>query len=154
MVQALAAKGIAGEHAQLLARLSGGSLGKALDMNEDEGFWKLRSKVHETLTALRNEADVAVCALKLKDERENSELVLNIIEDWARDLLLAQNSKNRAVFSSLEGEPANTLLQTEDNQQLSAEKILPCVFEARRRLNSNVAWQSVVEVLFLDILGG
>ncbi len=154
LVQALAGKGITGERAQLLARLSGGSLGKALDMNEDEEFWKLRSRVYETLEALRTPADVAACALKLRDEKENSELVLNIIEDWARDLLLAQNSDTLDISPHLSGQSTDILFPMEDNQQLSAENILPCVFEARRRLSSNVAWQSVLEVLFLDILGG
>ena len=38
--------------------------------------------------------------------------------------------------------------------RFSGEKMLMGVMEARRRLGSNVAWQSVLEMLFFDMAGG
>ncbi|HIS99926.1 MAG TPA: DNA polymerase III subunit delta' [Candidatus Faecaligallichristensenella faecipullorum] len=145
-VRALTGRGIAPERARLLARLAEGSVGRALKMQEDEGFFKLRSRVLEALNSLKSPSDAAQCALMLKDDKNNAQDAFYIMELWGRDLMVMQD----AHLAPIESDQAAAL----ENSDLSGQKVLMSLQNARQRLASNVAWQSVLEMLFLEIIGG
>ena len=143
---ALEARGIPGERARLLARLSQGSVGRALEMNASEDWWQLREKVLNAMTALHEKQDVAIAALPLAEKREQAGDILDILELCARDLMVIQDSDGAVIQTDIE----EKLRQ----QRFTGSRMLSDIMEARRMLSSNVAWQSVLEMLFFKMAGG
>ena len=143
---ALKAKGLTDERARLLARLSQGSVGKALEMDASEGFWQLRDKVLASLTSLHEKQDVGVAALPLAEKRDQASDILDILELCARDLMVIQDADGSVIQTDIE----DKLRQ----QRFMGSKMLQNVMEARKMLSSNVAWQSALEMLFFKMVGG
>ena len=143
---ALKAHGLTAERAKLLARLSQGSVGQALAMNESEAWWALREKVLSSLMALHEKQDVAAAALPLTEKREQAGDILDILELCARDLMVIQDADGDVVQTDIEDQ----LHQL----RFTGSEALRGVMEARRMLASNVAWQSALEMLFFKMAGG
>lgn len=142
VVDVLTRRGIAALRAQQLADVSGGSVGIALWADADEGFLPLAERAIRAVTGVHNATDVPQAAQELKDDRERTETVLTIWEQFARDRMLVENGV--APFS--QGR-AQLYAQT----ALSGKRLLMAVMQARRQLKSNVSWQSVVEMLLLSL---
>ena len=145
-IGALEKHGISPERARLLARLSQGSVGRALNMEASEGWWTLRTKVMRALEGLHEKQDVAIAALPLTENREQSGDILDIMELYARDLMVRQDAAGDVIQTDLE--------DALHRQRFAGSQMLSGIIEARKRLASNVAWQAVLETLFFDIVGG
>ncbi|MBR3503650.1 MAG: DNA polymerase III subunit delta' [Clostridia bacterium] len=143
---ALKAHGLPEDRARLLARLSQGSVGRALAMNESDAWWALREKVIASLAALHEKQDVAVAALPLAEKREQASDILDILELCARDLMVIQDAGGGVVQTDIEEKLAQL--------RFTGSRALRGVMEARRMLASNVAWQSALEMLFFNMAGG
>ena len=139
-------RGMAEDRARLLARLSQGSVGRALEMDASEGWWQLRDRVLASLAALRDRQDVAVAALPLAEKREQANDILDILELCARDLMVIQDAGGGVVQTDVEDRLAQL--------GFSGSRALMGVMEARKMLSSNVAWQSALEMLFFKMAGG
>lgn len=145
-VRALTRQGVGAERARLLARLSQGSVGRALEMERSEEFWKVRGRAVDAISRLKGPADVAVCALMLKEDKDSAHQVLDVLEMWARDLMVMRDAGLEPIEIDLKDRLSSA--------QLEPERALRAIMEARRRLMSNVAWQSALEMLFMDMVGG
>ena len=143
---ALRAHGLSEERARLLARLSQGSVGRALEMNGSEGWWQLRDRVLASLAALHDRQDVAIAALPLAEKREQAGEILDILELCARDLMVTQDAGGGVSQTDVE----DTLAQL----RVTGSRALRGVMEARRMVAGNVAWQSALEMLFFKMAGG
>lgn len=145
-VGALEAHGVTGERACLLARLAQGSVGRALELNASQDWWQLRERVLKSLDMLHEKQDVGMAALPLAEGREQANTILDIMELYARDLMVIQDADGAVIQTDIE----ETLLR----QRFIGSSMLRGILEARKRLASNVAWQSVLEMLFFDMVGG
>lgn len=143
---ALVSMGYDAERAALLADISGGSVGRALEIDRSESYWAIRARVAEALKMLDKPSNVGVAFMTLKDDKDHAGDVLDIIESWGRALML-----ERAVGGR---QPAGDMPTYNNSECISGKNVLQSVIQARRRLKSNVSWQSAVEMLFLDITGG
>ena len=130
----------------MMARLSMGSVGRAMEMDQSEQYWKVRELVTRALSALHGPEDVGAAALALTESREHSGMILDILELCARDIMALQDAGGAVIQTDL----AHLL----PSDRFQGEKMLIGVMEARKRISSNVAWQSVLEMLFFDIAGG
>lgn len=141
----LQGRGVPADRAVLLARMYNGSVGRALEKNGDEEFWKNRERVRYALSILHTKADVSLAAAPLTESRDRAQETLDLIELWARD----------AMVLSAGGEPMQEDCREEyARASFSAEGLLAGVLEARRRLASNVSWQQALEALFFEIVSG
>lgn len=145
-VDALVKRGIDAERARLLARLSMGAVGRALEMEQSEQYWKVREQTVRALSMLQGMEDVGVAALPLVENRDHASMILDILELCARDIMSLQDSDGEAIQIDL--------IHLLPSDRFSGEKMLLGVMNARKRLAGNVAWQSVLEMLFFDIAGG
>ena len=143
---ALKAHGVPEERARLLARLSQGSVGRALELNASEGWWQLRDKVLSSLAVLHEKQDVAIAALPLTEKREQAGDILDILELCARDLMVIQDAGGSVIQTDIEDK-----LQ---HLPFTGSQALLGVMEARKMLSSNVAWQAALEMLFFKMAGG
>lgn len=138
--------GMTEDRAKLLARLSMGSVGRALEMDQSEQYWKTREQVIRALSALHGAEDVGAAALPLSESREQAGAILDILELCARDIMAMQDADGEVIQTDLQH-----VLPTD---RYSGAQMLKSVMEARKRVASNVSWQSALEMLFFDMAGG
>lgn len=139
----LVARGIPEERAKMLSGLSQGSVGRALELNEDGEFFALRDKTLSALGRLRDAASVAGAAAEIAEVKGGEETVLEILELWARDLMAVQNGAE--PFSKEDAEKLRA-------DGLSGAQLLKAIMLARQRLGANVAWTSVLESMFFSLI--
>ena len=120
--------------------------GQALEMDKSEQYWKMREQVVRALGALHGAEDVGTAALPLSESRDQAGMILDILELCARDIMAAQDADGDVIQTDL-----HLVLPTD---RFSGAQMLKSVMEARKRLASNVSWQSVLEMLFFDMAGG
>jgi len=132
--------------AKLLARLSMGSVGRAIEMDQSEQYWKIRDQVVRTLSALHGAEDIGTAALPLSESRDQAGVILDILELCARDIMAMQDADGEIIQTDL--------LHVLPTDRYSGAQMLKSVMEARKRVASNVSWQSALEMLFFDMAGG
>ena len=141
--RALIRMGAAPEKAQLAAAASSGSIGRALEQLQDAGYWLLRERVLESLQALKGPWSVAEAAQRMAQDKEGAPQTLEILESLARDMVRAS--------AGLAPEQSGF---RPDLLPVDGEALLSGVLSARQKLNANVSWQTVLEMMYFDSLRG
>lgn len=137
-------RGVAPGRARLLAALSGGSLGRALEMDQNEDYWRTRATVLDAIAALEDETRVALVTSGLRELRDSAEWVLDALELYARDLMLdgmaePLNADRRAQIAV-------------QARRLNGLNMLSGVMRAREQMRSNVGWMSVLDMICFKAL--
>lgn len=138
-------KGFSPDRAHALSLYCEGSLGRALQMQEDESYWTARALVQRSFFSIRRSADLATAAALLKDQKDNGDQLLNILEQEIRALLHARVTGIQDTVDDLP-----LLWQKAAPQGL--ENILSALLLARRQRAANVSWAAVAEGLMQSIL--
>lgn len=129
-------KGIPEDRAALLAALSQGSVGRALEIHADEDYLKQRENVLDALENMHTSADVLRATAKIGDNKDRQDNVLEIMELWARDLMRVQNG----------AEPAEqTELQRLRKSAFSGSILIRQIILLRKKLEANVSWVNALE---------
>ena len=139
----LARRGLSPERARRLAELAQGSVGRALEIDGDEGYAALREKVLSSLEALKGPGGVAAAATPLEEERGGESALLDVMEAWARDLMAVQcgaepyaaGDRDRLARCGLDG-----------------EALLRGVVLARMQLAGNVSWPNALENMYFNLV--
>ena len=138
-------RGIAPERARRLAGLAQGSVGRALEIDGDNGYAALRERVISSLEALKGRASVAAAAAPLEAESRGGEgALLDIMEAWARDLMAVQ-----CGAAPYQAEDLDRLRRC----GLDGEALLKGVLLARMQLAANVSWPGALENLYFTLVG-
>ena len=140
--QALLSYGVSQEKAALAALAASGSIGLALERLNDAGYWSLRDRVLDSLKALKGPWAVGEAAQKLAGDKENAQQVMEIFETLARDRVRA----SLGMASAQAGQPRD--------MTVDGESLLHGVVAARQKLNANVSWKTVLEMMYFDCLRG
>ena len=142
--EALLQRGIPSDRAKTLARYCEGSLGRALQMQEDETYWQARETVKRGFLSVTSAAGLPAAVQVLKDQKDNGDRLLDILEQEVRALmrLSAANAPDDADdFPS----------PWRDAPPQALRRILEAVFAARRQKNANVGWAALSEGLLQTI---
>jgi DNA polymerase-3 subunit delta' len=134
---ALTGWGIEPARAAVLAGYAQGSVGRALEINENAGYDALRARVLASLRALTGVSSVARAASMLSDAKDSAEDALEIMEVASRDRMAAQSGAQ--PYTAIDALP------------IDGRRLLQGVMELRRMLASNVSWQSALERTYLAI---
>lgn len=137
-------RGVDGKQARDLSFFSEGSLGRALSMQQDPSYWDARSLVRNTFLSVRTVSDIAGASQRLKDQKDNGDRLLNILEQEIRALMHAK-TMNR--IDAADDFPA----AWQDAPPQALRAILEAVLAARRQKNANVGWAALSEGLMLVI---
>ena len=137
--------------ARLLARFSGGSIGKALLLSEDEVFPEVREK---TLALLRQIPDLDASALRRAAEdlsgQDRMEEVMDLILTWLRDVLVFKNTgTGRGLI--FEEEVQYIRYIAERLSYAGAGRVLEAAETAARRRSAGVNSTLTMEMLLLSI---
>lgn len=141
---ALLSRGIAPERARLLAAYCDGSLGRALQMEGDEAYWKAREAVQRTFLSVRKTADIAAAAQALRDQKDQADKLLDILEQELRALL---HEKTLDSSKKTDDFPPHWRGATPSG----ICTILEAVLRARRQRAANVSWAALSEGLMQTI---
>lgn len=140
---ALSARGIDPARAAQLAPMAGGSVGEALRMDSDPGFWALRERLYAALAAVGGPGGVLAAVNALKDDKAEAALACDLIEQALRDALAAALTGQAAPenpWSPALGRAGPAALVT----------LLERAGHMRRMLASNVTWQAALERFLLE----
>lgn len=141
----LEGRGVEKERAALLAALAQGSVGRALEIGADEDYLSLRERVIGALEKLKSPADVAKAAASIGDVKGREAAVLEIMENWARDLMRVQNGAEPLDRASL------IRLQ---QSKYSGSALFQRVMRARRQLSANISLTNVLESMLFELAQG
>ena len=149
--QVLIKRQIDPKKAALLASVSDGSIGRALALENDEAYWKLRDSAKEALGSLREPLDAFRCAELLPEitgsanrsrELQRRSRLFEIFEMWAHDRMRIDNGLEPGETG--EAEFLSAL-------PFSGETFMKQLIRARVQSASNIKWQYLLEVLFLSL---
>lgn len=139
------------DRARLCARFSGGSIGRAVHLLENDDFATLREK---TITLLRKieEADASELASFAKEAagQEQTQDLIDLILTWNRDLLVcrASHSTENLIFTD---EVQYIIEAAHRTSWKGLQTASEAVFRARRRLFSNVNAELTLQMMLLEI---
>ncbi len=138
-------RGVSPDRAHALSLYCEGSLGRALQMQEDETYWAARELARRSFLSIRRSADLAAAAALLKDQKDSGDLLLDILEQETRALLHAKLTGSRDTADDFP--PA-----WQHATPHGLEAVLSAVLLARRQRAANVGWAALAEGLMQTIL--
>ena len=150
VLEVLRMHGVADARAREALDVSGGSIGRALSVAADEGFWQRRSEVMRDFFALESRSDILRVSGQWKDRRDQSDELLGDVEDMLRTLLLVRLGRRDASAAS--GFPAPWQRMAEQADVSAFVKLMDAVARARQLKGNQVTWQAVVERLLLSLM--
>ena len=119
------------------AQDSGGSIGKAFKLMEDDSYWQAREIFEKTFLSVNAAGDIPAAAKQLKDMKDSSSLLLDIF-----DVFLSHAVRNKnELFPGWQNADDSSLLS-----------IREALLNARKQIVSNVGWAAVSEELLLSVL--
>ncbi len=150
ILNALRCHGVDGDMAKRALSVSGGSIGRAISVAADEAYWQRRQDVMQDFFGISARVDILKVSTAWKDRKDESDALLNDVEDMLRTLMLVRFGKqDNAVISDFP-EPWQRLAR---EGELSAfMKLMDAVRDARRMRMNQVTWQAVVEQLLLSLM--
>ena len=143
----LAAHGVPKDRAALLAPLAQGSVGRALRMQEDEGYWPLRERVLRALFEQTGSTALQAAA-EFKEERARAEQVLEIAEAAFGDAVRAAYEPAGRAWREY---PEAWLAFARRAPMRAKLRLAACAVRSKRMLSSNVSLQAVLETLMINI---
>ncbi len=136
--------------AQEALHVSGGSIGRALSVAADEAYWQRRDEVMHDFFALEGRSQILQVSNKWKDKRDQSDALLDDIEDMIRTLMLVRLGQRDR--SAVQGYPPPWQRMAADGDTAAFVQLMDAVREARQLRGNQVTWQAVVEKLLLRLM--
>ena len=143
--------GCAPEQAELLARLSGGRLGWAVDLRSDESALEARAQRLSELRTLLPAARVERFAYadELRKDRGALVAALDLWGCWWRDVMHVAAGANTAITNA--DRSADVRLAADQLTAAEAARAVASVRAAQARLEHNANARLALEVLLLDL---
>lgn len=150
ILAALEARGITGAHARNALHVSGGSIGRAISVAADEGFWTRRNDVMRDFFDTQSRSDVLTVSSAWRERKDEADQLLNDVEDLLRNLMLVR--LGRLEESILDEYPQSWQNMGREGELKAFVNLIEAVCEARKLRASQVTWQAVVEKLLLRLM--
>ena len=150
ILRVLREHGVDDARAREALHVSGGSIGQAIAVAADEGYWQRRQEVMRDFFALEGRSDILRVSNAWKDRKEAAAELLDDVEDMLRLLVLVRLGQRDPSLVSPYPEAWQRLAREGDVAAFSA--LLDAVSQARRLRANQVTWQAVVERLLLRLM--
>ncbi len=147
---ALEGHGVTGSMAKQALHVSGGSIGRAIAVAADEGYWQRRRDVMRDFFGLTGRSDILRVSGAWKDRKDESDALLDDVEDMLRTLLLVRYHQQDESLLDDYPEPWQRLAREGETGAFIA--LMDAVSEARKLRGNQVTWQAVVEKLLLRLM--
>lgn len=141
------------EHPEMIAKLSDGSIGRALEYITSEDFQQIREKIKELLSAIDKKEKSKVLGLLsyLSDEKENIQKLLDYMILWYRDILLFKQAKAKHLL--IHSESTDFIKKLARN--LSLHKIIQnieVIETTKKKLKQHGHFELTTEVMLIKLL--
>ncbi len=150
VLKVLRAHGVDDAMAKKALSVSGGSIGRAISVAADEGYWQRRRDVMQDFFGINARVDILKVSTAWKDRKDESDALLSDVEDMLRTLMLVRFGKQDE--SLLADYPEAWQRLAREGELQSFMKLMDTVTEARRMRSNQVTWQAVVEQLLLSLM--
>ncbi len=150
VLAALRNHGVGEEMTRRALHVSGGSIGRALAVAADEAYWQRRQDVMRDFFGIASQVDVLTVSTAWKDRKDESDALLNDLEDMLRTLMLVRFGRQEDSLLQDYPEPWQRLAR--EGALPSFLRLLGAVSDARRLRANQVTWQAVVEQLLLSLM--
>ncbi len=147
---ALRVHGVDDTMARKALSVCGGSIGQAIAVAADEAYWQRRRDVMQDFFGISARVDILKVSTAWKDRKDESDALLNDVEDMLRTLMLVRFKKQDE--SLLDDYPDAWQRLAREGELPSFMKLMDAVTEARRMRANQVTWQAVVEQLLLSLM--
>ena len=124
--------GVDEKRARNHAKTAEGRAGRALERIKSETYKELSNRALSAIQSVRRRQDVAQAFLRIQDDKDNGFEILEIYEFFSRRMMCGDMG---------------------EEERLKGSKLLESVINAKKQLKANVAYQSVMEILFFDVAG-
>ena len=149
--QVLKRSGIDQEKASKAASVSSGSIGNAIRLASDEGYWQFREEVTDAFFRNRKRSGILAISSGWKDRKGDADTLFAILEDEIRCLMRFRIDPD--------GKPDISMFPAEW-QRFAAEAaperftaLIDAIREARKQNTFNVNFQAIIEQLLLIFTG-
>lgn len=147
----LARRGVLNERISDAVRLSGGSIGKAIALADNEAYWKQREQIMADFFDLASYADVLPVSTRLKDMKGDAAVsLLDTLEDLLHLLLLCRLGRLPAQQASVFPEPWRRMAAEAPLDHFSS--LMDILAQVREMRQSNVTWQAILEQLLFSMM--
>ena len=150
IANALRLHGVEDGMARKALSVCGGSIGRAISVAADEGYWQRRRDVMQDFFGISARVDILKVSTAWKDRKDESDALLSDVEDMVRNLMLIRLGRQDAALAEDYPEPWQRL--SREGELASFMKLMDAVTEARRMRANQVTWQAVVEQLLLSLM--
>ena len=143
-------RGIADDMARRSAAVSGGSIGRALEIAADADYWQRRNDVMKDFFGLAARGEILRVSSAWKERKDEAGELLNDLEDMLRTLLLVRlGRQDEALLADYPEAWQRMAASAELNAFIN---LMDAVCDARRLRANQVTWQAVVERLLLRMM--
>ena len=151
IVRILMRAGIEKEKAEKAAAVCAGSVGTALRLVSDDGYWQLREEVMNAFFRNRKRSDILSISSGWKDRKGDADTAFSILEDNLRTLLRFRiDPESRPDISGFPAEWQRFADKADPERFIS---LFDRIREARKQSAFNVNFQAIIEQLLLSFTG-
>lgn len=150
ILRVLRERGVDESRAREALHVSGGSIGRAVEVAGDEGYWQRRQEVMRDFFAIESRGDILKVSTAWKDRKETATELLDDVEDMLRLLLLVRLGQRDP--SLIDGYPSPWQRMAQEGSVAAFAALEDAIVQARRLRASQVTWQAVVEKLLLRLM--
>lgn len=150
ILRVLKERGVDDARAREALYVSGGSIGRAVEVSADEGYWQRRQEVMRDFFEIESRSDILRVSTAWRERKEAAAELLDDVEDAIRLLLLVRLGQRDASLIGSYPTPWQRMAQKGDIAAFSA--LLDAVAQARKLRMNQVTWQAVVEKLLLRLM--
>lgn len=150
ILSTLIRRGIPESRAREALQVSGGSIGRALNIAADEAFWQRRQSVMNDFFALSGRSDILRISTAWRERKDAADELLNDLEDMIRTLLMVRLRRRDEAALADYPEPWRRMATQAELDTFT--RLSDAVVTARRFRASQVTWQAVVEKLLLCLM--
>ena len=150
VLRVLKAHGVPDERAREALHVSGGSIGRAIDVAADEGYWQRRQDVMADFFAIQDRSEILRVSTAWRERKDASDELLDDIEDMLRTLMLVR--LHQRDEAALKDYPAPWQRMAREGELEAFTRLSDAIRDARRMRANQVTWQAVVERLLLSLM--
>ena len=150
ILRVLRERGVDEARAREALHVSGGSIGRAVEVSADEGYWQRRQEVMKDFFDLQGRSDILRVSTSWKDRKDSAGELLDDVEDVIRLMLLTRlGQRDPSLIASY---PEAWQRMAKQGEIAAFSALLDAVAQARKLRMNQVTWQAVVEKLLLRLM--
>lgn len=142
---------VLGEHSADAVAAAGGSIGRALELTNDDSYWKLRDEVMDIFFRTTSRSDVLKISNQWKDRKQDAEQLFSVLESLVGMLMEYRFYRDRKT--DLSAFPPQWQKFAGKAQEEEFVVLTNCISSSKKQLQYSLNFQAVLEKLIFAFIG-